>query len=62
MTKDFDKYLEDYKTMARNSLMFVYPTELRNVFEKAVDLQVESSRTFAKVATDHFSKFVPAGK
>ena len=62
MTKDFDKYLEEYKTIARNGLIFVYPTELRSLFEKAIDLQVETGKVVTKTVTETFNKFAPATK
>ncbi len=62
MTKDFDKYLDEYKTLARNSLVFVYPTELRGLFEKAIDLQVETGKVMTKTVTETFNKFAPATK
>jgi hypothetical protein len=62
MTKDFDKYLEEYKTIARNSLIFVYPAELRGLFEKAIDLQVETGKVVTKTVTENFNKFAPAVK
>lgn len=62
MTKDFDKYLDDYKSNARNMLMWVYPVEVRSLFEKAIDLQVETGKVMSKTVLDSFGKLVPSSK
>jgi hypothetical protein len=59
---DTDKYFDEYNKNARMMLMMVYPTELRAILEKTVDLQVEASRLFNKTVTDAFSKLIPATK
>jgi len=62
MSKTFDmtKELEEYGRNARSALIWVYPTELRTVLEKTVDLQVEASKLLNKTAIDMFNKMVPA--
>jgi hypothetical protein len=59
---DMEKMVDEYSRNARMALTFVYPTEIRNVFEKAIDLQVEASKTFTQVATEQLTKLTPASK
>lgn len=62
MTKDFDKFFDDYKANARNMLMWVYPLEVRSLFEKTIDLQAEAGKVMSKTVVDSFSKFAPSSK
>jgi hypothetical protein len=54
-----DKYFEEYSKNARTAAMWVYPSELRSIFEKTVDLQVEAGKLATKTITDTWSKFMP---
>ena len=55
MTKGFD----DYARNVRTALMWVYPTELRDILVKTVDLQVETSKLVNKTAADMINKLIP---
>jgi hypothetical protein len=57
---DTDKYLDEYNKNARMMLMMVYPSELRSILEKTIDLQVESSKLFAKTITETLTKIIPS--
>lgn len=57
---DTDKYLDEYNKNARMMLMMVYPTELRSILEKTIDLQVETSKLFTKTMTDAVAKIIPS--
>ena len=57
---DTDKYLDEYNKNARMMLMMVYPSELRSILEKTIDLQVESSNLFAKTITETLTKIIPS--
>ena len=57
---DTDKYLDEYNKNARMMVMMVYPSELRTILEKTVDLQVETSKLINKTAVDMFNKMIPA--
>ena len=41
-------------------LMMVYPTELRTILEKTIDLQVESSKLLTKTITEALAKIIPS--
>jgi hypothetical protein len=56
---DTDKYLDEYNKNARMMLMMVYPTELRSILEKTIDLQVEASKLITKTLTDAVAKIIP---
>jgi hypothetical protein len=62
MSKTFDmtKEIEEYGRNIRSSLIWVYPTELRTILEKTVDLQVETTKLINKTTVDMFNKMVPA--
>jgi hypothetical protein len=62
MSKTFDmtKEIEECGRNVRGSLIWVYPSELRTILEKTVDLQVETSKFINKTAIDMFNKMVPA--
>ena len=57
---DTDKYLDEYNKNARMMLMMVYPTELRTILEKTIDLQVEASKLVTKTITDAITKIIPS--
>jgi hypothetical protein len=57
---DTDKYFDEYNKNARMMLMMVYPTELRSILEKTIDLQVEASKLVTKTLTEAVSKIIPA--
>ena len=57
---DTDKYLDEYNKNARMMLMMVYPSELRAILEKTIDLQVESTKLVTKTITDAFAKIMPS--
>lgn len=57
---DTDKYLDEYNKNARMMLMMVYPTELRSILEKTIDLQVESGKLIAKTITEAVTKIIPS--
>jgi hypothetical protein len=57
---DTDKYLDEYNKNARMMLMMVYPTELRSILEKTIDLQVETSKLITKTLTEAIAKIIPA--
>ena len=57
---DTDKYLDEYNKNARMMLMMVYPTELRSILEKTIDLQVETSKLITKTLTDAVAKIIPS--
>ena len=57
---DTDKYFDEYNKNARMMLMMVYPTELRSILEKTIDLQVEASKLLTKTLTDAVAKIIPA--
>lgn len=59
---DTDKYLDEYNKNARMMLMMVYPSELRGILEKTVDLQVEAVKFINKSTTDIFNKIIPSTK
>jgi hypothetical protein len=59
---DTDRYFEEYSRAARTGLAWVYPTEVRALLEKAVDLQIEAGKTIATVLTENVAKFVPNNK
>ena len=61
-TADFDteKYFDEYNKNARMMLMMVYPTELRTILEKTIDLQVESSKLLTKTITEAIAKIIPS--
>jgi hypothetical protein len=59
---DTDKYFDEYNKNARMMLMMVYPTELRTILEKTIDLQVEASKLVTKTITEAVAKIIPAGK
>jgi hypothetical protein len=66
MNKTFEtqteKFFEEYSRNTRTALAWIYPTELRTILEKAVDLQVEAGRLITKSTTDTVTKFAPANK
>ena len=57
---DTDKYFDEYNKNARMMLMMVYPSELRTILEKTIDLQVEASKLLTKTLTDAVAKIIPA--
>ena len=57
---DTDKYLDEYNKNARMMLMMVYPTELRTIFEKTIDIQVDAAKLITKTLTEAVSKIIPA--
>lgn len=57
---DTDKYLDEYNKNARMMLMMVYPTELRSILEKTIDLQVETGKLVAKTLTEAVAKIIPS--
>jgi len=57
---DTDKYLDEYNKNARMMVMMVYPSELRAILEKTIDLQVEASKLFTKTMTDTIAKIIPS--
>ena len=57
---DTDKYLDEYNKNARMMLMMVYPSELRTILEKTIDLQVEASKLVTKTISDAFAKIIPS--
>ena len=57
---DTDKYFDEYNKNARMMLMMVYPSELRAILEKTIDLQVESSKLFTKTLSEAVSKLIPS--
>jgi len=57
---DTDKYLDEYNKNARMMLMMVYPTELRAILEKTIDLQVETGKLVAKTLTESVAKIIPS--
>jgi len=57
---DTDKYLDEYNKNARMMLMMVYPSELRTILEKTIDLQVEASKLVTKTITDSVAKIFPS--
>jgi hypothetical protein len=59
---DTDRYFEEYSRAVRTGLAWVYPTEVRALLEKAVDLQIEASKVLTKTVTENFNKFAPAIK
>jgi hypothetical protein len=61
-TNDFDtdKYFDEYNKNARMMLMMVYPSELRSILEKTVDLQVEASKLVTKTITEAVAKIIPS--
>jgi hypothetical protein len=56
---DTDKYLDEYNKNARMMLMMVYPSELRTILEKTIDLQVEASKLVTKTLTEVVAKIIP---
>ena len=61
-TIDTDKYFDEYSKNARSAMIFVYPSELRSILEKTVELQVETGKFLAKSATDAFTKLIATTK
>ena len=59
---DTDKYFDEYNKNARMMLMMVYPTELRSILEKTIDLQVEASKLITNTLTEALAKIIPANK
>ena len=57
---DTDKYFDEYNKNARMMLMMVYPSELRSILEKTVDLQVEASKLVTKTITEAVAKIIPS--
>lgn len=57
---DTDKYFDEYNKNARMMLMMVYPTELRAILEKTIDLQVEASKLVTKTLTEAVAKIIPS--
>ena len=57
---DTDKYLDEYNKNARMMLMMVYPTELRTILEKTIDLQVEATKLVTKTLTEAVAKIIPS--
>ena len=57
---DTDKYFDEYNKNARMMLMMVYPTELRSILEKTIDLQVDAGKLITKTLTDAVAKIIPA--
>jgi hypothetical protein len=57
---DTDKYFDEYSRTAQTALNWVYPTELRSIFGKVIDLQVETGKLFTKSVTDIVSKLTPS--
>ena len=57
---DTDKYFDEYNKNARMMLMMVYPTELRSILEKTIDLQVEASKLVTKTLTEAVAKIIPS--
>ena len=55
-TLDTDKYFDEYTKNARTMLAWVYPTELRTILEKSVELQVETGKMISKTVTDAVAK------
>ena len=66
MTKNFltqtEKYFDEYTRNARTALAWVYPTEVRAILEKTIDLQVEAGKLMTKTAAESIDKIVPAAK
>jgi len=66
MTKTYEtqteKFFEEYSRNTRTALAWIYPTELRTILEKVVDLQVEAGKLITKSTTDAITKFAPANK
>lgn len=57
-----EKYFDDYHRNVRGALIWVYPTELRSILEKSVDLQIEAGKLVTKTFAETLDKFVPAAK
>jgi len=57
---DTDKYLDEYNKNARMMVMMVYPSELRAILEKTIDLQVEASKLVNKTLTEAIAKIIPS--
>ena len=56
-TVDFTKYFDEYNRAATNMLTWVYPTELRTILTKGVDLQIETGKWVTKSMTDLVTKY-----
>ena len=57
MEKLFDttKYLDEYSKTTKMMFGFVYPSEVKNLLEKTVDLQVEAAKVAGKLLEDSVS-------
>lgn len=66
MTKTYEiqteKFFEEYSRAARTGLAWVYPTEVRALLEKTVDLQIEAGKTITTVLTENVAKFASNNK
>ena len=62
MNKTFDttKMLEDYDRSARMMFALVQPLELRAIFEKGLDLQIETAKLMTKTISNSLSSFKAA--
>lgn len=57
---DMSKYIEEYSRNSRMMFTWVYPSEVRSLLEKTVDLQVEVAKVANKTMVDNLAKLTPA--
>jgi len=57
---DTDKYFDEYSKNARMMVMMVYPSELRAILEKTIDIQVDSGKLLTKTISEAVSKIIPS--
>ena len=59
---DTEKYLSDYSSAAKNAMTMVYPSELRAILGRVVDLQVDTAKLVTKVVTESAEKAMKYSK
>ena len=55
-TIDMTKYFDEYGKNSRTMLAWVYPSELRSILEKTVELQIDTAKFFNKSMVDTVTK------
>lgn len=56
-TADMNKYFTDYAQAAKLMTSWIYPTELRSIVDKGIDLQLESFMFINKQVANTANKF-----
>jgi len=57
-----DKYFDEYTRNARLMFSWVYPSEIRAILDKTVDLQVETGKYLTKTLVDNMNKLSTPAK